>query len=190
MHIYISNLMVYSFRVQPQARCEQLCAGSRTHSWWRHQMEAFSASLTLCEGKSTNHRLITLTKGQWRGALMFSLISAWTNGLANNRYTSDLRRHRSLWRHSNIKWPLNIARLAANLNPHIGNNRLSTNSPATVLTKLQVRMACPKGWRRFERMKGSVHGSDYHYIFMAFPLGVEKQTRREHLCAGSRGVFQ
>ena len=33
-------------------------------------------------------------KGQWRGALMFSLISAWTNGWVNNRDAGDLRRHR------------------------------------------------------------------------------------------------
>ena len=40
-------------------------------SWWRHQMEAFSASLALCAGNSpvtgNSHH-----KGQWRGALMFS----------------------------------------------------------------------------------------------------------------------
>ena len=34
-------------------------------------------------------------KGQWRGTLMFSLICAWINGWANNRETSDLRRHRA-----------------------------------------------------------------------------------------------
>ena len=34
-------------------------------------------------------------KGQWRGALMFSLISAWINGWVNNRKTGDLRRHRT-----------------------------------------------------------------------------------------------
>ena len=28
-------------------------------------------------------------KGQWRGALMFSLICGWTNGWANNRATGD-----------------------------------------------------------------------------------------------------
>ena len=33
-------------------------------------------------------------KGQWRGALMFSLICAWTNGLVNNPAAGDLRRHR------------------------------------------------------------------------------------------------
>ena len=34
-------------------------------------------------------------KDLWRGALMFSLICAWTNGLANNRDGGDLRRHRA-----------------------------------------------------------------------------------------------
>ena len=33
-------------------------------------------------------------KGQWRGALMLSLIRAWTNSWANNRDAGDLRRHR------------------------------------------------------------------------------------------------
>ena len=33
--------------------------------------------------------------GQWRGALIFSLIYAWTNGWANNRNAGDLRRHRA-----------------------------------------------------------------------------------------------
>ena len=32
-------------------------------------------------------------KGQWRGALMFSLICAWINGWVNNREAGDLRRH-------------------------------------------------------------------------------------------------
>ena len=37
-------------------------------------------------------------KGQWRGALMFSLIcvwTCWTNGWANNRDAGNLRRHRA-----------------------------------------------------------------------------------------------
>ena len=34
-------------------------------------------------------------KGQWRGALMFSLICAWTNSWVNIRDAGDLRRHRS-----------------------------------------------------------------------------------------------
>ena len=34
-------------------------------------------------------------KSQWRGSLMFSLISAWINGLVNNAEVGDLRRHRA-----------------------------------------------------------------------------------------------
>ena len=33
-------------------------------------------------------------KGQWRGALIFSLICTWINGYVNNREARDLRRHR------------------------------------------------------------------------------------------------
>ena len=63
-------------------------------SWWRHQMETFSALLALCEG---NHfsPVDSPHKGQWRGALMFSLICSWTYGWANNRDAGDLRRHRT-----------------------------------------------------------------------------------------------
>ena len=32
-------------------------------------------------------------KGQWRGALMFSLICVWINGWGNNREAGDLRRY-------------------------------------------------------------------------------------------------
>ena len=34
-------------------------------------------------------------KGQWRGALMFSLIGVWINGWVNNREAGDLRRYRA-----------------------------------------------------------------------------------------------
>ena len=36
-------------------------------------------------------------KGQWRGALIFSLICAWLNGWVNNREAGDLRRHRAYY---------------------------------------------------------------------------------------------
>ena len=34
-------------------------------------------------------------KGHWRGALMFSLICVWINGLVNNREAADLRHYRA-----------------------------------------------------------------------------------------------
>ena len=63
-------------------------------TWWRHQMETFSALRAICAGI---HRSPVKSphKGQWRGALMFSLICARTNGWVNNREAGDLRRHRS-----------------------------------------------------------------------------------------------
>ena len=44
-----------------------------------------------------NHRSAVNSqhKGQWRVAFMFSLISAWINGWANNDEAGDLRRHRA-----------------------------------------------------------------------------------------------
>ena len=37
----------------------------------------------------------SLHKGQWRRALMFSLICVWINGWVNNREAGDLRRYRA-----------------------------------------------------------------------------------------------
>ena len=62
------------------------------YTWWRHQMETFSALLALCAGNSPVP-LNSPHKGQWRGALMFSLIYAWINDWVNNREAGDLRRH-------------------------------------------------------------------------------------------------
>ena len=67
-------------------------SSNQCHSWWRHQMETFSASMALCAGNSPVN---SPHKGQWRGALMFSLISAWMNGWVNNREAGDLRHHRA-----------------------------------------------------------------------------------------------
>ena len=66
--------------------------GRQRISWWRHEMETFSASLAICAGNSpvpVNSR----HKGQWRGALMFSLIRARIDGWVNNGEAGDLRSH-------------------------------------------------------------------------------------------------
>ena len=72
-----------------------LQAGSTCYSaWWRHQMGTFSASLAVC-GENPPVTGGSPHRGQWYGALMFSLICAWRNGWANNRDACDLRRHRA-----------------------------------------------------------------------------------------------
>ena len=62
-------------------------------TWWRHQMETFSALLAFCAGNSPVP-VNSPHKGQWRGALMFSLIYARINDWVNNRKAGDLRRQR------------------------------------------------------------------------------------------------
>ena len=65
-------------------------------SWWRHQMETYSALLASFVRGIHRWPVNSPYKGQWRGALLFSLICAWTNGWVNNREAGDLSRHRSL----------------------------------------------------------------------------------------------
>ena len=48
----------------------------------------------LCEG-FTGEPVNSPHKGQWRRALMFSLICAWISSWVNNREAGDLRRHRA-----------------------------------------------------------------------------------------------
>ena len=76
-------------------KCPQQTFSIGTMStWWRHQMETFTALLAYVQGI---HRLPVNSphKGQWRGALMFPLNCAWINGWVNNGGAGDLRRHRA-----------------------------------------------------------------------------------------------
>ena len=60
--------------------------------------------------------MVNMHKGQWRGALKFSLICAWINGWVNNGEAGDLRRHcanydviiiKQIWRSTESEWLLN-----------------------------------------------------------------------------------
>ena len=68
-------------------------------SRWRHQMETFSPQKGQRYWPFVRgiHRspVNSYRKGQWRGALMFSLICSCTNGWINTRDAVDLRRHRA-----------------------------------------------------------------------------------------------
>ena len=72
-----------------------LCGENTWHAWWRHQMKTFSALLPPFVQRIHRSPVNSPHKGQWHGALMFSLICAWTNGWVNNRYTGALRHHRA-----------------------------------------------------------------------------------------------
>ena len=51
-------------------------------------------------------------KGQWRGALMFSLICVWINGWVNNREAGDLRCYRVLY-DVTVMWILKVDQILA-----------------------------------------------------------------------------
>ena len=82
-HRVLNCAVVWQIARPGRDRWDSLYPG---RSWWRHQMEIFSALLVLYAGNSPH-------KGQWRGALMFSLICAWTNSWVNNRDAGDLRQN-------------------------------------------------------------------------------------------------
>ena len=63
-------------------------------SWWRHQMEVFPRHWSFVRGI---HRspVNSPHKGQWRGAVMFSLNCAWIKCWVNNLEAGDSKPHRA-----------------------------------------------------------------------------------------------
>ena len=102
MLVFIWRQMVWSHHICTVAVNDASFKINKKVPWWRHQMETFSALLALCAGNSSSP-VNSPHKGQWRRALMFSLICTWINHWVNTREAGGLRRHlRSLWRHCNI----------------------------------------------------------------------------------------
>ena len=63
-------------------------------TWWRHQMEIYSA--LLAHGRGIHRSPVNSPyKGQWRGALMSPLTCALITGWRNDREVGDLRSHRA-----------------------------------------------------------------------------------------------
>ena len=67
---------------------------SNRKTWWRHQMETFSASLTFCAGNPSVTGEFS-KNGWWRGALKLSFMCSRSNCWANNAEPADLRHHRA-----------------------------------------------------------------------------------------------
>ena len=64
-------------------------------SWWRHQMEIFSALLALCAGNSPVTGEFPAQKSVTRSFDGFFLICACMDDWVNNREAGDLKRHRT-----------------------------------------------------------------------------------------------
>ena len=82
--------LCFPCRFQPSSFIIHTCVTSNI--WWRHQIAIFSTLLVLCAGNSPVN---SPHKGQWGGALVFSLTCPWTNGYVNNRDAGDLRCYRA-----------------------------------------------------------------------------------------------
>ena len=80
------NALAKGFR-----RCMETCLPTSLFMMTSSNGNIFRVTGHLC-GKFTGPRWISRTNGQWRGALMFSLIYVWINDWANNREAGDLRR--------------------------------------------------------------------------------------------------
>ena len=92
------HCMVQSIRYPCECRVVGWGSGWQSHTWCRHQMELFSALLAFVRGI---HRspVNSPNKGQWRVALMFSMMYAWIYGRVNIHGAGDLRRHHA---HSDV----------------------------------------------------------------------------------------
>ena len=67
---------------------------NNVRSWWRHQMETFSALLAICAGNSPVSGEFPAKRPVTR-SFDVSLICAYLNGWVNTRETGDLRRYRA-----------------------------------------------------------------------------------------------
>ena len=79
-------------------------------SWHKSMMTSWNGNIFrvtghLC-GEFTGPRWIPHTKGQWRGALMFSMICVWISGCINNREATALLHDDVIkWKHFPRYWP-------------------------------------------------------------------------------------
>ena len=84
-------------------------------------------------GEFTGPPVNSTHKGQWRGALMFSLICAWINPWVNNGEAGDLRRYRAHYDvivmvHSHFSWTShNFSRFVTNMHICLANQILLTS---------------------------------------------------------------
>ena len=113
----------------------RLCHGCGTQSWHDDviKMKKFSALLALCDGNSP----VTVNsphKGQWGGALMFSLICAWTNDWVYKRDAGDFRRHRI---HCDVTV---MVRSTYDESTNVFTTRLRWICPAMIVGKLYVHL--------------------------------------------------
>ena len=99
-------------------------------------------------------------KGQWRGALMFSLICAWINGWVNIREAGDLGRHRA-HHHVTVMQPYAVVRLNKKKKKHQHNFHLRAEVPNAVQRFIRWYLL----WVSCSRFKYSYVMSGFWVVF-------------------------
>ena len=147
-------------------------------TWWRYQIKAFCALLALCEGNppvtggfpSDSHH-----KGQSLGALMLSLICAWTDGWAKNLDAGDLRRHQC-----NVSFCFTITVLLVIKRFYSKISATNCYSRRSDFSNYRVRSRLEPYWIRLD-----VWGFWYLLLFLAF-----RKYEFFHPCQGSGTWYQ
>ena len=88
-YIWVSKLTSSYEWCHREHHVSRVCSTAQT--WWRHEMETFSVLLALCVTGIHRSPVDSPHKDQWRRALMFSFICAWTHSWGNNLDAGDLR---------------------------------------------------------------------------------------------------
>ena len=81
--------------LRPIEMLNRYSSSTINYDLWCHSYVALTLRINRTPGPFLLIRINSSHKGQWGGALMFSLICAWVNGWVNNHEAGDFRRHRA-----------------------------------------------------------------------------------------------
>ena len=88
-HYFVTTSLICWAQAQNQPWCYYVRCDHNNVIKWKH-FPRYYPFVWGIHGSPVN----SPHKGQWRGALMVSLVCTWTNAWVNNRDAGDLRRHR------------------------------------------------------------------------------------------------
>ena len=146
--------------------------------WWRHQMETFSRYWPFVRGIQRS-LVNSPLKGQWRGALMFSLISTSINGWVNTREAGDLRPHRAHYDVIVMQYHINSA--------HVLSYCVYINSSGD-LCDLFVHIT--QGWSTGNK-NGSIDGLvHWSYVFLALTHRYDCSCASELILTDMGDIYQ
>ena len=134
------DLLTKSFPVLPYITTTGSSGNFMMASWWRHQMETFSALLAICAGNSPVPGEFPAQRPVTR-SLFFSLICAWINRGVNNREAGDLRLYRA---HCDVivMWWLLHGPAAVNVSPCVLKDEVRNNPNRFAQISAWKKLSC------------------------------------------------